>query len=306
MDDLYYLRYVKILIFVLQGNTLTETSRKLNMSQPAITKIIQKTEKTLGIKLLDRKSRSAFSVDITAEGKLMLGYLENTLTYHREFISEVEKIKNGDKVSILLPPLETNLYSDILNKQFKKQFPQKTITINTTSSINIEEVLLENDHDFAIIPSPISNNKFLSYSSLKTQDFLAILYNFDKKVKEVDFDEIKNLPVVLQTEGFKIRKLILDLYNKANTPINISNINFFFGAKYGLINTKFTETKVSYATEDFIKAYEQKWDVKSSIAKIKNCRTIGACQELFIAHKKNKKLSSDENKILEIIRKNIK
>lgn len=306
MDEFYYLRYLKILISVLQGNTLTETSKKLNMTQPAVTKVIQKTEKLLDVKLLDRTTRSAFAVDITAEGKVMLGYLENILACHNEFMHEMEKIKTGDKISILMPPLEMNLYSNIFTNEIPKKLPNIKIAVNTAPSTIIEEVFWENNYDIGIFPSPINNKKELTYSLLKIQDLVAVLYNFDKEVEEIDFDEIKHLPIILQSEGFKIRRIILDLYKKANVKADISKITFFYGAKYGYVNTTFTDKKVSFISEDFITAHGHLQDVKNSIVKIKNNRQIGAFQELFVGYKKDKKLTDTEQKVLDMIRDYIK
>ena len=303
MDEFYYLRYLKVLISVLSGKTLTETSREFDLTQPGVTKIIQKTETLLGIKLLDRSKRSAYAIDVTEDGKVMLRYMEEILQHHSALMEEFSR---GDTIKILLAPLEMNLYSDILIEKLKQQLPNRKIIINVASNINFEEIFIKNGYNLGVFPSPVSENKRIDYLPLKIQDFVAILYNYDKDVDEIDFDEIKHLPVILQGEGFKIRELLLNMYANLNVTINISKIAFFFGAKYGCVNSKFTDKNVMFVSKDFIKAYGDNEDIRNFSTKIKNNREIGAFQELFIGYRKNRKLSSDEKKVVMIIKECIK
>lgn len=67
---------------ILRFNNLTKAAKQLHVSQPYLTQTIQRLEKQLGIKLLDR-STTHFS--LTREGEFYYQYLQNTYRQKLEF-----------------------------------------------------------------------------------------------------------------------------------------------------------------------------------------------------------------------------
>ncbi|MCX6117767.1 MAG: LysR family transcriptional regulator [Proteobacteria bacterium] len=61
MDDFYLLKLLG------EGQRLTDAAKALSLSQPAITQRMYKIENAIGIKVLDRSSRTTL---ITSEGKM--------------------------------------------------------------------------------------------------------------------------------------------------------------------------------------------------------------------------------------------
>lgn len=170
-------------IFYTVANTgnISKAAKELYISQPAISKSIQKLEESIGCKLFTRSSRG---VTLTEEGELLYSYVKNafeTLTLgeeklHRSIELGVGHLKIGVSSTlckyILLPYL----------KEFIKRHPHISISI-TCQSTNDTLKLLEDDKiDIGLIGKP-ENMKHIHFDYLEeiedifvaTKDYLRNL-----------------------------------------------------------------------------------------------------------------------------------
>ncbi len=79
------LKEVEIFCNVVQFSSFSEAARAMSLTQPTASAQVASLERSLGVKLLDRKGRKVF---LTAEGKIFLGYA-------REMLALREKAKRA-------------------------------------------------------------------------------------------------------------------------------------------------------------------------------------------------------------------
>jgi DNA-binding transcriptional LysR family regulator len=83
------LRHLRTIVAVAQHRSLTKAGEELYLTQSAISQQIRRLEKELGIEVFRRTSRS---VELTAEGRVILGYAQRVLSEVDGMHSELEEI----------------------------------------------------------------------------------------------------------------------------------------------------------------------------------------------------------------------
>ena len=143
----------RIFYTVANAGNISKAAKELYISQPAISKSIQKLEDGIGCKLFSRSSRG---VTLTEEGELLYSYVKNafeTLTLgeeklHRSIELGVGHLKIGVSSTlckyILLPYL----------KEFIKHHPHISISITCQSTNETLKLLEDNKIDIGLIGKP--------------------------------------------------------------------------------------------------------------------------------------------------------
>ena len=83
------LRHLRTIVAVARHRSLTKAGEELYLSQSAVSQQIRRLEEELGIEVFRRTSRS---VELTAEGRVILGYAERVLAEVDDMHSELEEI----------------------------------------------------------------------------------------------------------------------------------------------------------------------------------------------------------------------
>ena len=138
---------------VANAGNISKAAKELYISQPAISKSIQKLEDNLGCKLFSRSSRG---VILTDEGQLLYGHVKEafeTLNQGEEKLKRsidlgVGHLQIGASATlckyVLLPYL----------KEFIRQNPHISISINCQSTNETLELLDDNKIDIGLIGKP--------------------------------------------------------------------------------------------------------------------------------------------------------
>ena len=155
----------RIFYTVAHAGNISKAAKELYISQPAISKSIQKLEDGIGCKLFLRSSRG---VTLTEEGELLYSYVKNafeTLTLgeeklHRSIELGVGHLKIGVSSTLckylLLPYL----------KEFIKRHPHISISITCQSTNDTLKLLEENKIDIGLIGKP-DNTKNIQFDYLE-------------------------------------------------------------------------------------------------------------------------------------------
>lgn len=158
--------------------SLTETAKKLYISQPAVSQAIKKLEDELNVKIFIRNKRSRLI--LTAVGKEILVLanqmydLENRL-YQTAY---EENHMMGGIVRVASVPLATALILSRVLPVFKKQFPDVNIELFESDPLGVKNMVLDYKADIGISTSPYMS---LEHKHLMTDRIVSI--NRDRSVK---------------------------------------------------------------------------------------------------------------------------
>ena len=207
----------RIFYTVANAGNISKAAKELYISQPAISKSIQKLEDGIGCKLFLRSSRG---VTLTEEGELLYSYVKNafeTLTLgeeklHRSIELGVGHLKIGVSSTLckylLLPYL----------KEFIKRHPHISISITCQSTNDTLKLLEENKIDIGLIGKP-DDTKNIQFDYLEeiedifvaTKDYLRNL-----KMRGVTKSHILQNSTLMLLDKHNMTRQYIDDYLQIN------------------------------------------------------------------------------------------
>ena len=216
MYDLELLRKFCVLAKV---ENYTKASNELYISQPALSKSIQKLEEQMGINLFERTGRN---IKLTTKGKIIYDAINSKMDYlcniEPLITSSLEIKKNlriGANSSIIREILTPVLKRDI------SKYDSVNIVIENNSTNNLISLLQEKKLDIIIINLPSDNIQGLDIIKLKkVQDVFIANEKFAYyRNKKVDLPQLQLLPIITYQRGSVVREHFQNYCSKNNVLI---------------------------------------------------------------------------------------
>lgn len=186
------LNLYNIFLTVAQTNNLSEASKRLFISQPAVSKAIRQLEDELDTTLFYRNSRG---VSLTDDGELLYSHI---LTAFNE-ISAGEMLLNLRKqlgIGRIRFGASNTLCKYILLPRLQKYVrknPHVNISINCQSSIHTKALIDNHDIDIGLIATPDSTKGLRLYSAGSIQDTFVASPAYIKNLLLREHTEMNNL-----------------------------------------------------------------------------------------------------------------
>ncbi len=127
---------------------VTKTAEQLGVTQPSISNAIKELEKYYGVKLFDRIGRR---LTITSAGLKLLEYSRLVVQRYNDLERE---FRNWDRLGELRIGTSNSIGAYFLPSilsEFKKLYPDLTVKVTVNESSNIEELIINNEVDLALI-----------------------------------------------------------------------------------------------------------------------------------------------------------
>ena len=180
------LEQLKQLIAFATYGTLSKAAEKLYISQPALSRSIQKLEKTLGVELFDRKKNK---MELNQNGKTVIQYAEKILNLVDEMEEKVNKnnqVLNNFSIGSCAPAPLWDMIS-----LFGRFYPEKYILHKIENNLQLFEKLKNGSYQMIILSEPIDNSEFFCIKYKTEQLFLSVpLQHPLAKKKEIHFSDI--------------------------------------------------------------------------------------------------------------------
>ena len=203
------------------GN-ITKASKKLNISQPAISKSIRNLEEQLGGNLFVRTQKG---VILTEEGKIFYNYIKNAVENISNAENEFTNLINLNTGSIRIGVSTTITEKYLLPylKKYHDLYPNITIYMYTDISNQLLEKLKNGLIDLAIVH--VIDKDYgddIDIKKIKKIHTCFVSNNIFKELigKEVSLDELAKYPIILQTKGSNSRDFVEEIENEYNISFN--------------------------------------------------------------------------------------
>ena len=148
------LRHLQIFTTVADTGSMSKAARILHISQPSISQSVSELERHYGVKLFERLSQKLY---LTKEGELMLSFSRHILDSFTQMetamnqAAKQKELRIGCSVSV-----GTCLINPILDEA-EKELPHCRFHVTVTNSSEIEQAVLNNKVDLAIVEGTIQN-----------------------------------------------------------------------------------------------------------------------------------------------------
>lgn len=196
--DINYELY-KVFYYVASSLSFSEASKKLYISQSAVSQSIKTLEKKIGHALFIRSTKR---VQLTPSGSLLLKHIEPAMNLIAR--GESQLLDSG---TLGLGQLHIGASDTICRyflvpylQEFHKKFPNVPIKVTNATSIKCVELLDQRKVDLIITNSPNTylNHDYVQKTVATFRDvFIANPQNFDLVDKELSFDELNQYPLMM-------------------------------------------------------------------------------------------------------------
>ena len=248
-------------IFYAVANTgnISKAAKELYISQPAISKSIQKLEENIGVKLFDRSSRG---VTLTPEGELLYTHVKSafeTLTLgedklRRSIALGVGNLSIGVSSTlckyILLPYL----------RDFIKKYPHINISIACHSTNQTLKLLEEGKLDIGLIGRPEVFKDIDFYPLREIEDIFVVSKDYlrNLKIRGVEKQYILQSSTLLLLDKENMTRQYIDGYFQSShimiqDMIEVSNMDLLIemskiGLGVGCVIRDFVQTELTDGT----------------------------------------------------------
>ena len=212
------IRQLEIFLAVCETMSVTETSKRLYLSQPAISKAIRELEADIGILLFDR-----------INGKLHLNEAGKIFRIKADQLMEdFEALKNFDSRSSGKIPLRLGISLTIaMNslpyavEQFKIKYPETPLRIYSENVQQVQQRLMNGEIDIAFIEGFESNQGFNTEILSEYSLFLVCSSHSKFTGKEkINRDDLLSLPFLLREKGSTLRDCFDELTHELKADIS--------------------------------------------------------------------------------------
>lgn len=159
---------------IVKHKNLTKAAQELYISQPALSKFLQKLEQELGGELF---RRSGHRYDLTFLGQRYLEYAQQALALNQDWKKELKEIHSSfaGELNIAFPSMRSSCILPRILPEFHKAHPGIRVNVYEEGYSIQEALLADGKLDFAIFSNwqPLAG---LTYEDLTLEEILLVLH----------------------------------------------------------------------------------------------------------------------------------
>lgn len=167
------LRQIDAFRAVMESGTVSRAAKRLSVSQPAVSKLIQSLEQAIGLVLFDRTrgrlSPSAEATMLFEEVERLFGGLSSLKT----FAEEIRTLHHGSLRIGVMPALSTGFIQEVV-ADFVRDYPQAQISIHARSSLKLVDWLVAGHLDIGVTSHPVEHPE-LTQTAICRRQLVCIL-----------------------------------------------------------------------------------------------------------------------------------
>lgn len=211
---------LKYFITVAKMEHISNAAQELHVAQPALSMMIARLEKELGVKLFDRKGRK---IILNSYGKAFLEKASLALTLLDEGRREIEDMVGLDKGSISISTSSLFRFNDLLGS-FLSKYPEVNFKITQTLEQESRiELLKSNEIDFCLTSPVIEEQGILGVELFIDKFCLCVPANNKLALrKSISLEEAKNESFISFKKGTSAREMHEKFCKEANFIPSIS------------------------------------------------------------------------------------
>jgi DNA-binding transcriptional LysR family regulator len=226
-----------VFLTVAENLSFTSAAEELFISQPAVTKHIKELENKLKIQLFIRKGNKIY---LTKAGKLTYHYLKEIKQQYNELNFKLARINDTYK-GILKIGASSTISQYIIPKvivAFHKHYPKIELYLFNGNSLEIEQKLLENEIDFALVENESSQTN-IKYINFLDDEIVAVsgINSVYAKKKTLTIADLQQIPIILREKGSGTLEVIQKNLSKHNVNIDKLNILIHLGSTESIKNS---------------------------------------------------------------------
>lgn len=196
------LEHLRTLVSVVEHGSLSAAARARRISQPAVTKQIQRMESDLGLALLVRRPKH--EVETTPAGQRVVAFAREMLEQLENLEQELAELKaiNQGTLYLAASTIPGEYILPQLLAAFRAEYPQVDLALSISDSAEVVNHLLADEADVGVIGSAERRPGLRLERFLRDEVVLAVPpgHPFADR-DEVALEELQGQPLILREEG---------------------------------------------------------------------------------------------------------
>jgi len=192
----FNLEYYRSFYYVAKYGSISKAAEALYVSQPAVSKAVQKLEEKLGCRLFQRVPHG---VILTAEGQVLFDHVSTGFKELEAGERKVGRLANYETGEIKIGTTETPLYQYLIPQltEFRRRYPKIRMDITGSISVELFEALHNGSIDLAFAVSPLPKDLGCTlYPLEEIQDvFIASTAYPELHERTFTFAELMDYPI---------------------------------------------------------------------------------------------------------------
>jgi DNA-binding transcriptional LysR family regulator len=203
------LDYLRTLVCIVEEGSLSAAARAKRISQPAVTKQLQRLEADLELSLLVRGPRR--QVELTPAGTLVLAFARQTLAQFETLERELGALRNLDRGTMVLAAstIPGEYVLPALLAEFRQEYPAIRVEMSVSDTAQVVGKLLAEQADLGMIGSLV-RRPGLRLDRLLADEIVLVVpldHPFARR-ERVAVEELRGQPLILREEGSGTRRSV--------------------------------------------------------------------------------------------------
>ncbi len=221
--------------------TLSAAAKELHISQPALSRSMQKLEEIIGVPIFDRNRNK---MTVNDNGKILAMYADRLLSIENEMLLHIREYDKNSRTFMIgscsFSPQQ------VFATVARKSFPDIIVESKIDDEKELFEKLEKDIYKFIVVTKPVENEKYVCYQWKDEQFYVSLPPSHPlAKRKEIALSEINGNNVLLLSElGFWLnvvkkkmpnsqfvlhdnRATLATLISAVNWPVFLTNFAFY-------------------------------------------------------------------------------
>ncbi|HBN84087.1 MAG TPA: LysR family transcriptional regulator [Clostridiales bacterium] len=244
------LEYYRVFYILAKTGSISKAAAELFVTQPAVSQSLSKLEDELKCTLFIRSPKG---ITLTADGQMLLSYVQPAVNSLLKAEAEFAKLQNLDTGEVRIGASDTicMYYLPEYLSRFQVLHPDIAIKVINRTSSEIITLLRNGLVDFGIVNMPLENDhNIVTRTADSIQDCFVAGKKFEMyKGEKLSREQIMSLPLILLEKGTATRRYVDDLLLKNGIRITPS---LELGSVDLLVKFAVAGLGVAYVIKDYI------------------------------------------------------
>ena len=286
---------------IVEYGNISKAAESLFITQPSLTKYLQRLEDELGAELFERKQQP---LRLTDAGKCFYNYVKD-VSFHEELLqSQINEIKNEGRatINIGMALWRANVILPEFLPGFMQRHPLIKVELTEGSASRLENAIMNDELDFSVMNLPVNyantyfepiiNEHIYLVGSRKLPMVQRLVGNrFDAPPRHADIHSLAQQPFILTQPGQHITDFVNSMLSRNNIELNCifrtanvstavnlaaAGVGYTFVPEIGTLSSYFPMDKVALFTVDSP-------DLMCTLAAVyKKTRHLSEASQIFI------------------------
>jgi DNA-binding transcriptional LysR family regulator len=207
---------VRCFVTVAESGGFTAASRRLHLTQSAVSLKIQRLEGLVGRSVLVRTSRS---LALTTEGELLLAYGRRLLALNQEMLDRISRAGNTDLLRLGVMPQFGQQFLPALLSEFKRAHPHVDLSVETGMTAELLAGMDADRYDLVVGAAGFSGSDSFHEDRVLLREKVTWVQSSSSPAVKLGKEA---LPLILFPAPCGYRRTALDLLDRAGLPWRIA------------------------------------------------------------------------------------